>query len=92
MPGDEWNGLARAAAPVRRAGKPLFVGEVGIGTPMSSVQLARAGVLASKLCPVPAGVVGVLAWNGATATTAGSSDSGYEIGPEDPALAVLGAY
>jgi mannan endo-1,4-beta-mannosidase len=93
MPGDEWNGLATRLSQCNALGKPLFVGEVGIRTDAVGSQLARAGVLASKLsAQFAAGVVGVLAWAWRNGVNGGSSDAGYEIGPKDPALAVLGSY
>jgi mannan endo-1,4-beta-mannosidase len=93
MPGDEWNGLATRLSQCNELGKPLFVGELGIRTDSVGSQLARAGVLASKLsAQFAAGVVGVLAWAWRNGVNGGSSDSGYEIGPKDPALAVLGSY
>ena len=50
-------------------------------------------MLASKLrAQFAAGVVGVLAWDWRDDAHGGSSLSGYEIGPGDPALGVLGAY
>jgi endo-1,4-beta-mannosidase len=93
MPGDEWNGLAVRLAQCNGLGKPLFVGELGIRIDAVGTHLARAGVLASKLAAqFGAGVVGVLAWTWRNSLNGGSSDSGYEIGPGDPALGVLGAY
>jgi mannan endo-1,4-beta-mannosidase len=93
MPGDEWNGLAQRLTQCNQLEKPLFVGELGIRTDSVGSQLARAGLLASKLsAQFAAGVAGVLAWNWRNGVNGGSSDTGYEIGPGDPALAVLGAY
>ena len=93
MPGDEWNGLATRLRQCKELGKPLFVGELGIRTDSVGTHLARAGLLASKLsAQFTAGVAGVLAWGWRNGVNGGSSDSGNEIGPGDPALAVLGAY
>jgi mannan endo-1,4-beta-mannosidase len=93
MPGDEWNGLSTRLRECNELGKPLFVGELGIRTDAVGTHLARAGLLASKLSSqFTAGVVGVLAWAWRNGVNGGSSDSGYEIGPGDPALGVLGAY
>jgi hypothetical protein len=93
MPGDEWNGLPVRLRQCGELQKPLFVGEVGIKTSDVGSQLRRAGLLASKLdAQFRAGVVGVLAWNWRDEPHGGSSPFGYEIGPGDPALAVLGAY
>jgi endo-1,4-beta-mannosidase len=93
MPGDEWNGLARRISQCNELGKPLFVGELGIKTDSVGTYLARAGLLSSKLsAQFAAGVAGVLAWTWRNGMNGGSSDFGYEIGPFDPALAVLGAF
>jgi mannan endo-1,4-beta-mannosidase len=93
MPGDEWNGLATRLRQCNELQKPLFVGELGIRTDRVGTQLARAGLLARKLsAQFAAGVAGVLAWTWRNGVNGGSSESGYEIGPRDPALGVLGAY
>jgi mannan endo-1,4-beta-mannosidase len=92
MPGDQWNGLAKRLSQCNELGKPLFVGELGIRTDSVGTELARAGLMASKLSTqFAAGVAGVLAWTWRNGVNGGSS-SGYEIGPRDPALDVLGAY
>ena len=93
MPGDQWNGLATRIAQCAQLGKPLFVGEIGIETSQVGSLAARAGLLSSKLgAQLPAGAAGVLAWDWRDGAHGGSSGSGYEIGPSDPALAPLGAY
>ena len=93
LPSDEWNGLATRLRQCGELGKPLFVGELGIETPAIGGHLGRAGTLRGKLtAQFAAGVVGVLAWNWRDAAHGGASDSGYAIGPGDPALDVLGAY
>jgi mannan endo-1,4-beta-mannosidase len=93
MPGDQWNGLATRIAQCAQLGKPLFVGEIGIETSQVGSLAARAGLLSSKLAAqLPAGAAGVLAWDWRDGAHGGSSGSGYEIGPSDPALAPLGAY
>ena len=85
--------LPRGCVSAGELGKPLFVGELGIRTDSVGTHLARAGLLASKLsAQFTAGVAGVLAWGWRNGVNGGSSDSGNEIGPGDPALAVLGAY
>jgi mannan endo-1,4-beta-mannosidase len=93
LPGDEWNGLATRLLQCGELGKPLFVGELGIETPAVAGLSGRAAILASKLrAQFAAGVAGVLAWDWRDDAHGGSSLSGYEIGPDDPALGVLGAY
>jgi mannan endo-1,4-beta-mannosidase len=93
MPGDEWNGMARRLAQCNELGKPLFVGELGIRTSFVGGLRARAGLLRSKLVTqFRAGVVGALVWDWRDEAHGGSSLSGYETGPDDPALGVLGAY
>jgi mannan endo-1,4-beta-mannosidase len=92
MPGDQWNGMARRLAQCNELGKPLFVGELGIRTSFVGTELARAGLLASKLSTqFAAGVVGALVWSWRNGVNGGSG-AGYEVGPSDPALGVLGAY
>ena len=85
--------LPRGLRQCNELGKPLFVGELGIRTDAVGTHLARASLLASKLSTqFAAGVVGVLAWDWRNARQRRLEDSGYEIGPGDPALGVLGAY
>ena len=87
MPGDQWNGLATRLSQCNELGKPLFVGELGIQTSPVVALLDRANLLRSKLsAQFQAGVAGVLAWDWRDAAHGGSSLSGYEIGPSDPAL------
>jgi endo-1,4-beta-mannosidase len=93
MPGDQWNGLATRLQQCRELGKPLFVGEVGIRTADAGGLEGRASVLESKLSSqLAAGVSGVLAWAWRDSAHGGSSADGYDIGPLDPALSVLGAH
>jgi mannan endo-1,4-beta-mannosidase len=92
MPGDQWNGMARRLSQCNELGKPLFVGELGIRTSFVGTELARAGLLASKLSTqFAAGIVGALVWTWRNGVNGGSG-AGYEVGPSDPALGVLGAY
>jgi mannan endo-1,4-beta-mannosidase len=94
LPGDEWNGMATRLRQCRDLGKPLLVGETGIRTASAGGTLeGRAEAFRAKLdAQFAAGVVGVLAWDWRDDAHGGSSASGYEIGPSDPALAVLGSY
>jgi hypothetical protein len=93
MPGDEWNGLPTRLAQCNELGKPLFVGELGIRTSFVGGQLARAQLLRRKLVTqFAAGVDGALVWDWRDGNHGGSSLTGYEVGPGDPVLGVLGAY
>ena len=94
LPGDEWNGMATRIRQCRELGKPLFVGETGIlGSSAGGTLAGRAAALRSKLdAQFAAGVAGVLVWDWRDAAHGGSSTSGYEVGPGDPALDVLAAY
>jgi hypothetical protein len=93
MAGDQWNGMARRLSQCNELGKPLFVGELGIKTAYVGALLDRANLLQSKLSTqFGAGLVGALVWDWRDAAHGGSSLTGYEIGPSDPALGVLGAY
>jgi mannan endo-1,4-beta-mannosidase len=93
MPGDEWNGLPTRLAQCDELGKPLFVGELGIRTSFVGGQLARAQLLRRKLVTqFAAGVDGALVWDWRDENHGGSSLTGYEVGPGDPVLGVLGAY
>jgi endo-1,4-beta-mannosidase len=93
MPGDAWNGLATRISQCSALGKPLFVGESGIKTSDVGTLSDRASLLNQKLSKqFGAGVVGELAWDWRDGAHGGSSTTGYEIGPNDPALGVLGAY
>lgn len=92
MPGDQWNGLATRISQCASIGKPLFVGESGIKTASVGTLVDRATLFAQKLTQqFGAGVVGELLWDWRDAAHGGSSTSGYEIGPADPALTVLAA-
>ena len=92
LPGDEWNGLTLRVRQCRVVGKPLFVASSESGRPHRELY-ARAGILASKLtAQFAAGVVGVLAWNWRDERGRSSSQLRLRIGPDDPALAVLGAF
>jgi endo-1,4-beta-mannosidase len=93
MPGDQWNGLALRLLQCAGLGKPLFVGEVGIKTSLVDSLLGRATLLDAKLSvQLAAGVVGILAWDWRDGAHGGSSLTGYEIGPSDPSLGVLGRH
>jgi len=93
MPGDRWNGLATRLAQCAALHKPLFVGESGIRTSGSLSPVQRAAIVGRKLtAQMTAGVVGELLWDWRNAAHGGTADAGYEIGPADPALAVLAAH
>lgn len=90
MPGDQWNGLQFRITQCNALNKPIFVGESGIrpvdlgGTPTLQ---ARADAFHQKLqTQFAAGVKGYVAW---AWSSLGSTLDNYDIGPADPALAVL---
>ena len=89
MPGDPFNGLAFRIQQCNELNKPLFVGETGI---QRDPDLAvRAAQFEAKFAAqFGAGVVGELVWdwwNGSVPLS-----DGYEVGPGDPTLQVLGRY
>jgi len=91
MPGDQWNGLKTRISQCAQDGKPLFVGESGIKTSSVGSLSARATLFQQKFAAqFSAGVVGELMWDWRDASHGGSSTSSYEVGPTDPALAILG--
>lgn len=94
LPGDQWNGLATRIKQCTALNKPLFVGEVGINpTATGGTLTGRANAFNNKLsAQFAAGAVGFLGWDWRDGAHGGSSLTGYEIGPSDPALTVLGAY
>jgi hypothetical protein len=86
MPGDQWNGMQAEINFCNNLNKPLFVGEMAIATE-ESLQ-ARAGLFRAKLtAQFGAGVVGEVAW-----LWSPHDSIGYDIGPGDPALDVLGSF
>jgi endo-1,4-beta-mannosidase len=92
IPGDIWNGMQVRLNQCRALGKPLFVGELGIGRTEMGTLADRARALKTKLqAQAKAGVVGVVAWHWWNGSAAEGGD-GYQIGPGDPSLPVLGAF
>lgn len=87
MPGDEFNGLQTRINDCNSLNKPMFVGEVGI--PYSVGLTNRANQFEDKrVAQFNAGIVGLVAWDW---RAAGYTDGdAYVIGPNDPALEVLG--
>jgi mannan endo-1,4-beta-mannosidase len=93
MPGDGANGLKARIADCRSLNKPLFVGETGIRTSRAGSLGARAESWGLKFsAQFEAGVVGELIWTWRDSAHGGSSLTGYEVGPNDPALELLGKY
>jgi endo-1,4-beta-mannosidase len=93
MPGDLANGLQARIADCRSLDKPLFVGETGITTSSAGSLDARAALWETKFtAQFKAGVVGELIWTWRDSAHGGSSLTDYEVGPQDPALALLGKY
>jgi mannan endo-1,4-beta-mannosidase len=88
IPTNRDNGLARRLAQCRTLNKPLFMGETGMETSPALSVAQRASALRARLsAEFEAGVVGSLIWDWCTQVR--SCDS-YEVGAEDPALALLG--
>ena len=93
MPGDRWNGLLFRIQQCRELNKPIFVGEIGIKTADAGSLSMRAADFAAKLdAQFAAGVSGVLLWGWRDGAHGGSSSFDYDIGPNDPILAVLAKY
>ncbi len=91
MPGDQYNGLQLRLNQCQTLNKPLMVDEVGIRpSDVGGTLETRAAMFAAKFsAQFTAGVVGELAW----AWDKDQSTLGdFDIGPGDPALAVLAAY
>jgi mannan endo-1,4-beta-mannosidase len=90
VPGDAWNGLAVRISQCRALGKPLFVGEMGLLTSQTGTVAARASAFSAKVhAQFTSGVVGELLWDWRAGYAGGSSPTGYEIGPSDPAIGIL---
>lgn len=88
MPGDEGNGLQVRINQCNTLGKPIFVGEAGIGRSEVGTLDDRATAFNMKLFrQFAAGVDGFLAWDWWDGSVPVAD--GYEIGPGDPALNVL---
>lgn len=102
VPGNAFNGLTQAVARCNELQKPVFVGEIGIhpadtgGTNQGRADQLQAKIVAESA----AGVVSHLAWvynqrfpcfllSGAAVGTNNPANF-YDIGPADPALAILG--
>jgi mannan endo-1,4-beta-mannosidase len=83
--------LATAIQMCHADNKPIFVGEIGIdpATIAPATLSERAALFLGKLnAMTQQGVVGELLWDYVPDANGG----GYEIGPGDPSLAVLGSY
>jgi mannan endo-1,4-beta-mannosidase len=90
LPGDRWNGMQANIDRCRALNKPLFVGEIGIrlAEQAGGSTQTRASYFDAKLsAEFGAGVVGALVWAWSPDPAAGS-----DVGPSDPALAVLGRH
>jgi probable HAF family extracellular repeat protein len=91
MPGDQFNGLQVRIDQCNALNKPIFVGEAGIiPNDVGGTFQARADAFDVKLdAQLAAGVSGFLAWAWSPQVTPVSTLDNYDIGPGDPALAVL---
>jgi mannan endo-1,4-beta-mannosidase len=91
MPGDQWNGLAFRIQQCNELNKPIFIGEMGMQTSDAGSLSARASAFDAKSATqFTAGVAGILFWAWNNASTYPLNP--YDIGPTDPALAVLTKY
>lgn len=91
MPGDPWNGLQFRIDQCNALNKPIFVGETGIiPAQVGGTYDDRAAAFQAKLdAQCEAGIDGILAW---AWSNLGSTLDNFDIGPGDPALAVLAEY
>jgi hypothetical protein len=88
LPGDQWNGMQAEFDFCHALGKPAFVGEIAISTGEAGTVGDRATRFDAKLsAQFAAGSVGEVAWLWSPADSIG-----YDIGPGDPALDVLGSF
>src|SRR5439155_18782974 len=88
MPGDQWNGMQAELNFCSDLNKPLFVGETAIPAEDVGGLQVRADEFSAKFsAQFNAGVVGELAW-----LWSPFDSTGYDIGPGDPTLAVLGSF
>ena len=88
IPTQAQNGLAARLAQCRSLNKPLFMGETGMEISPTLSAAQRASALRARLAAeFQAGVVGSLIWDWCTQVRSCGS---YEIGADDPALALLG--
>lgn len=100
MPGDAVNGMQRRINQAGALNKPLFVGECGIlagdltGSSVASYATRKAQMDAKMSAQFAAGVQGWLMWNYRDAAHGGSNvgRDDYDIGPADPAIALLAKY
>lgn len=89
MPGDQWNGMQVRLDQANAAGKPIFVGEVGITLASAGGSLQqRADWLGAKVSTqTSAGYVGHLVWDWRDPSQPPSTD--FEVTVGDPAIAAL---
>jgi hypothetical protein len=92
MPGDQYNGLQVTISRCHALNKPIVVAETGIHylqlDPPTPAERAR--LFQRKLSvQFAAGVAGELMWDWSQAAPSGGD---YEIGPSDPALALLARF
>lgn len=93
--GDAFNGIQKRIDQTAALGKPLIVDESGIRIDWTGIgnQTNRANLLNQKISTMfTKGISGFLYWTWRDAAHGGSSTTGLEVGPNDQALPVLGAY
>lgn len=81
--------LTRRLAQCGALGKPLFIGEMGVKG-VRDLDRRAARILKQTRSHLADGAVGVLMWDWRDVAHGGSSRGGFEIGPGDPALNVIG--
>ncbi|HET9848571.1 MAG TPA: cellulase family glycosylhydrolase [Candidatus Dormibacteraeota bacterium] len=90
MPGDQYNGLQVSINRCHALGKPIVVAETGIHSTQVGGIAQRAALFDQKFsAQFGAGVDGELMWDWSMYAPSGGD---YEIGPGDPALALLTRY
>jgi len=88
IPTNAENGLMARLAQCRSLNKPLFMGETGMEiSPRLSVEQRATALRARLSAEFQAGVVGSLIWDWCSQVR---TCFGYEVGADDPTLALLG--
>jgi mannan endo-1,4-beta-mannosidase len=91
LPGDQWNGLAFRLQQAAAVNKPLLVAEVGEDAGSCESLQTRSDDIQTKIeGQRAAGTAGVLAWDWVPDPR--TDECTYDIGPGDPALAMLAAH
>lgn len=94
MPGDPWNGLQKRIDQAKAINKPIFIGEVGMiaadnNSGCMSLSARKDKIKAKMDAQFKAGIVGYLPWS---MTTLASKYCNFDIGADDPTLALIRSY